>query len=98
MHPTILKLKDGREFCSPIEKIRLDPNVFEHSYLTLFEYNEIFYFKDIESARTFTYTDGRNMKKTVDSMLDFKYWWEEEFVRKKVHGFPTVEEEYKLSK
>lgn len=52
MHLTHIVLKDGREFSSPIQEIKLDKENFENSYIKLFDYDEKFYVKDMQSAIT----------------------------------------------
>ena len=52
MHLTEIILKDGRKFSAPIETIKFDPDIFEYSYIKLFNSEELFYIQDIKSAKT----------------------------------------------
>ena len=75
MHLTTIILKDGRKFASPIEKIKFDSEVFENSYIKLFDYRDIFYIKDIQSAITGMERVSINRTEDVDEIKRMKKYW-----------------------
>lgn len=97
MHLTTIILKDNRVFSSPIEKVRFDPDVFEYSYIKLFGYNDVFYFKDIESAVTENERDSKSYTGNVDEIKAMREKWE--LCRKsELEKIPLVEDKYRLPK
>jgi hypothetical protein len=75
MHLTRIVLKDGKKFSSSIEKIRFDNNIFEDSYIKLFDYKEKFYIKDIKSAVTEKDRISINKIRGVDEIERMRKLW-----------------------
>ena len=94
MHLTEIILKDGRRFEGIIDKQRLDPDVFDHSYIKLNE--NLFYIKDITSATTKEDRISSTEISDVDEIESMRELWEE-YKKGRAHGIPLVEEEHKLS-
>jgi hypothetical protein len=51
MHPTSVKMKDGREFSNPIWSFKP-----EEGFMTIWDVDEKLYFKDMASAITIDYS------------------------------------------
>ncbi len=94
MHLTEIILKDGRKFEGFIDEQRLDPDIFEHSYIKLLDDN-LFYIKDIISATTKKDRVSSTKIGDVDEIENMRKFWKE-YMEGKVDGIPLVEEEYRL--
>lgn len=100
---TEIILKDGRSFKGYLHRQRFDPDIFEHSYIKLMQYDTmqydtLFYIKDIESA----ITEGERISVTeiaaphdlVESMR--RDWKGGKEGKMEIPLFLMVEEEYRL--
>jgi len=73
MHNTIIILKEPKRegnlvklvFSSPIERAKLDPNKFEHSYIKLVGYNPIYIFQMLAAV-----TQEERISKTLEGDVD----------------------------
>ena len=82
MHNTSIVLKEnnekreltGKSFLAPIERIRFDSEIFEHSYIKLFDI-EPFYLCDIASAITADDRISINTLGNRDEIAEMKKWW-----------------------
>ena len=76
MHLTTIILKDGRIFSSPIEKIQYDLEIFEKSYIKLFDYPDMLYIKDMQSAVTEKERVSVNKIEDADEIKKMREYWE----------------------
>ena len=99
MHITRLFLKNGKTINSILERQRLDPDVFENSYIKVCDFNEVFYIKEISSAITQRERVTINRIENLDEIANMKKNWEDYKAGKMELGEgDLVEPKYKLQR